>query len=986
MQMTTRLFKNLGVFAAFSCSLMILADVSLSISPGDMLSHTGGVSYGPPSGNVSNIDISAGRAAIDWSQFHIGAGETANFNFSDANGAVLNRVTGLDSTQIHGMLNSNGAVFVVNQNGMVIGSSARINAKAFVGSTLGVTDAQRDNFLNGGAMTFEKAAGSAVLENNGAIRAGDGSVILLGTNVVNNGDISAANGSVELLAGRKITATLVDPAHPVFAVNAAIDLIGGTGITQTGTIEAVHARLEAVGGNIYALAINNSGTIRANSAVHRNGRILLVADHGNIRNTGVLQADGTADNPAAGQVEIRGENIEMDFAKVTATGDKNADNGIHINGTGNVRLTSTIMATTNADIDINAAGHVTFETRDTGSVATNLTMVNAYGTGDVTVKGADVTLASFDGGRVSVGSRLGTTSVTSSGNILINSESGGFSQIGYHYYDTDSRILDLGLNNSDGSLYFARGNIDVRAAGNLGIRSDNSAANGLYLQGSLIGHAILPKSLSALEAYPVSVTADGIYLTGGDINILTGGDVSLDSNGRSVAQIGHYVQGNYGGIYTWKDPRIVLGNINVDSYGSVKLKAANDGYAGIGHSGDYLYVAYELNDNRHFNTLVTASRDIILEADNGGAAQIGYTMFGEDSHTNPGSKPNDLNLYFLFGNVQALAGENIRMTGNGSTVIGHTNRPLPGGYSSVVVAGYAMNRLSEITDGSVVNPLTGTHLSSLDQLKARFNGEKEGALVMDSGARIGREVRPYDTSFSANYVSLFGWRMMRDNQTSAMQLADGAVLSGVTVDSTAAQGVYTDGSYRYALGAWPGAGHGLGLDYDFEHYGYTYADYIAGHLEESNDGTNGKFAPGIGETFPGKWRDVNLSIFYPASLKTPDKPEKPETPGQPGKPAIPKYEKPYVYWPAIPVWFNPPCCCRIETTCEEYTPKPCEKVRRACDPACQTSERETSGGETNSDTPSPTLAPPQEESATPSGLVPIPVPPKPVTVTLLTGR
>ncbi|RZJ24911.1 MAG: filamentous hemagglutinin N-terminal domain-containing protein, partial [Haliea sp.] len=53
-------------------------------------------------------------AIIHWDSFSVGAGNTARFVQNNAGSAVLNRVTGLGASLIHGNLESNGRVFLLN--------------------------------------------------------------------------------------------------------------------------------------------------------------------------------------------------------------------------------------------------------------------------------------------------------------------------------------------------------------------------------------------------------------------------------------------------------------------------------------------------------------------------------------------------------------------------------------------------------------------------------------------------------------------------------------------------------------------------------------------------------------------------------------------------------------------------------------------------------------------------------------------------------
>ena len=98
-----------------------------------------------PDGNTLKIAVGA-NGVIDWTQFSIDTGKTVDFNFADKL-AILNRVTGGTESVINGTLQSsgaNGSIFLVNPNGVLIGSGANINAGNLVLSTLNVSN---DNFM-----------------------------------------------------------------------------------------------------------------------------------------------------------------------------------------------------------------------------------------------------------------------------------------------------------------------------------------------------------------------------------------------------------------------------------------------------------------------------------------------------------------------------------------------------------------------------------------------------------------------------------------------------------------------------------------------------------------------------------------------------------------------------------------------------------------------------------------------------------------------
>jgi len=99
------------------------------------------------SGPTLTVTSSARRSVIDWAQFNIGLGETVTFNLPDGRSIVVNRVQaganqGFSSSLIDGVLNSNGNVWLLNPNGVVFGSNARVDVNGLLATTGMLLDPQ----------------------------------------------------------------------------------------------------------------------------------------------------------------------------------------------------------------------------------------------------------------------------------------------------------------------------------------------------------------------------------------------------------------------------------------------------------------------------------------------------------------------------------------------------------------------------------------------------------------------------------------------------------------------------------------------------------------------------------------------------------------------------------------------------------------------------------------------------------------------------
>lgn len=138
-----------------------------------------GTVTGITNGTVANgdtINVNS-NALIDWKTFNIDEGETLNFKFGQDYLNVINHVTGSQMSQLLGTLNAkNGNVYLINPNGILVGSSARIDAGSLVLSTLDATDTQLQDVLKNGltnlALTGKSDSKGITIENGANITVG----------------------------------------------------------------------------------------------------------------------------------------------------------------------------------------------------------------------------------------------------------------------------------------------------------------------------------------------------------------------------------------------------------------------------------------------------------------------------------------------------------------------------------------------------------------------------------------------------------------------------------------------------------------------------------------------------------------------------------------------------------------------------------------------------------------------------------------------
>ncbi|CAH2921377.1 MAG: Large exoproteins involved in heme utilization or adhesion [uncultured Paraburkholderia sp.] len=236
-------------------------------------------------GTTLTISQGSGRGVVDWNSFSIGGGNRVVF--ANSNGATLNRVTGGSPSAILGTLSASGSVYLINPQGIVVGPRGVVSTNGrFVASTLDVADT--DAFMNGQPLTLSGNSRAGVV-NLGTIASGNGDIFLIARQVGNAGTISATNGTVELAAGQQVLLQDSSSGRQVFVQPSQLG--AGATIVNGGLLQAAQVSLQAVDGNIYALAGNHEA-IRATGTATRDGHVWLVAAHGTLQPGGLIDATG----------------------------------------------------------------------------------------------------------------------------------------------------------------------------------------------------------------------------------------------------------------------------------------------------------------------------------------------------------------------------------------------------------------------------------------------------------------------------------------------------------------------------------------------------------------------------------------------------------------------------------------------------------------------------------------------------------------------
>ena len=288
------------------------------------------------------INQASNTAIINWNTFSIGSGELTKFIQPSSTSAALNRVLGGQTSFINGTLSANGQVYLINGNGIVVGPGGVITTAGFTGSTRDIADS---DFMSGN-LHFTGSSDAGVT-NLGTITALGGDVVLIGKTVDNKGTINAS-GTAGLVAGDDVMLAQQNADGSTITVDPVSDDAAPTGkqkvgVKNSGTITASTAELKAANGNIYALAIENTGLVRATTVTEQGGHIYLTADSGTIVNSGTLDASATAAQGHGGTVLVKSAaGRVVHSGKILARGGQGGAGGqVEISGA-QVALTGTV--------------------------------------------------------------------------------------------------------------------------------------------------------------------------------------------------------------------------------------------------------------------------------------------------------------------------------------------------------------------------------------------------------------------------------------------------------------------------------------------------------------------------------------------------------------------------------------------------------------------------------------------------------------------
>ncbi|MBR1885618.1 MAG: filamentous hemagglutinin N-terminal domain-containing protein [Schwartzia sp.] len=226
-------------YGKFFKKAALTAAVCLSLSQSVWAMPTGGeVEFGNVTGFSANptsgatIATVSDAAIINWEAFGIASGEALSFDTT--NGALLNRVTGGNLSQILGTLSQTGdnPMFLVNPAGITVGGGAVIDANTLVLSTLAMSNEQFMHAANGW-MEFGDGStpGQLTIEKGAEINVSNMLTALGGTVEVADGVTFSVDKDLVLTAANNVTASVGSTVQGDYTLGS--DAFRPTGISAT---------------------------------------------------------------------------------------------------------------------------------------------------------------------------------------------------------------------------------------------------------------------------------------------------------------------------------------------------------------------------------------------------------------------------------------------------------------------------------------------------------------------------------------------------------------------------------------------------------------------------------------------------------------------------------------------------------------------------------------------------------------------------------
>lgn len=257
------------------------------------------------------------KSVINWNNFGSGTdaialGDVISYKLPSSTSSVLNVVSGANTTTINGAIESNAHVYILNPNGIILGSGSRIDASKLTLSTVDSPFSGQFSYLNNGKLPSEsgtRTSAGSVSINGGA---SNSNITILTKDITVSSFYSSASTSI--LADGNVV--IGGSGNMVYNVKS-ISVSNPTGNTTIGVS----------GGSIIAGEIsvqNGTGSVSVGNGSNISSPTIVLNS---------VSGDINASNLTSSSVTASGKNVSIGLSSV-------ANPTVSITANGTVSLTS----------------------------------------------------------------------------------------------------------------------------------------------------------------------------------------------------------------------------------------------------------------------------------------------------------------------------------------------------------------------------------------------------------------------------------------------------------------------------------------------------------------------------------------------------------------------------------------------------------------------------------------------------------------------
>ncbi|MGY3265770.1 filamentous hemagglutinin family protein [Lysobacter sp. HA35] len=475
------------------------------------------------SANTTTLTMGSPRTILNWNSFDVGTGQTVNVVFGGSSDLLVNRVVGGTFSSIDGNVASyvgsvggtkGGSVWLLNPNGIAVGSTGRFDVGSLLLSTAGVTDA---DILDGNTTFALSGSGSTGISiaQGAQLKANTGGIFVQG-NIVNSNGSFVSSGTNALIGSGGMTVTFDANLSAITTLDLgagssqANAVTVGNGAAFTGARNLITAAgMTNAQGNVLLANPGGANDIRFNA-----GSVELVSRNANVTAQGVFTAPGDLTISAGEMISGNGGPTVGGNYSVTA---KDFSGGvfqpIFVGTTNSFSITDTEGGISVAGAFLHAPGDLSITTTNGGPLS-----VTNFGGVPLSSDNGNVVLNASGGidlsGNVSTSAghfvQLNSgDSITQSGGVITTT----------NLFASSNNSITLGGNNSWTSaslMNSVSGNILATSVSNWSLGSGSTSRGSMTLVGPTVA---LAGSVSAIG----NVAVQGNALLTGDTSVLSAG-------------------------------------------------------------------------------------------------------------------------------------------------------------------------------------------------------------------------------------------------------------------------------------------------------------------------------------------------------------------------------------------------------------------------------------------------------------------------------